>query len=194
MTKKLTLIAIALLAIAPFANAALVSSTQGSLFRMDITGTSATVNAGDTLTIQIFAGSDLAVSSMLNTVLNISKAASVGAITQSNAGSWSTYDATTSVSGAGFNVNVNGTLPADIATGASIYSFTFVTGAAGIVTIDAVSGIWSGSTAVAGSADGYYESGAIYGLPYAQINVVPEPITVALLGLGGLFVARKNKK
>ena len=191
MMKKL-LVLVLVLCVATMANAALISSTQGSLFRMDITGASATVNAGDTLTVQIFAGSDLAVSSMLDTVLNISKAASVGAITQSSAAQWSTYGSSKTAAGAGFNVNVNGTLPADIATGASIYSFTFVTGAAGIVTIDAVSGLWSGSTAVAGPADGYYESGAIYGLPYAQVNVVPEPITVALLGLGGLFIRRRN--
>ena len=77
-----------------------------------------------------------------------------------------------------------------------VYSISFVADGAGTVTIDAESGTWSGNVAVVGPADGAYDGETpayeIYGLPYAEITVIPEPMTVLLLGLGGLFLRRRK--
>ncbi len=52
----------------------------------------------------------------------------------------------------------------------------------------------TGLVAAVGINDGFYGSGAQYGLPYATINVVPEPATMALLGLGGLLMRKRRKQ
>lgn len=192
--KKLVILML-VFGLAVSANAALVSSTQGYYFRMDITGPTATPNVGDTLTVEIFAGTDpTGAGTMLNTVLNIDQASSIGAVTISNAGDWSVApNPSTSVAGSGFDVNVNGNpaVVGGIPTGNSIYSVSFVA-VEGVVTVDADAGQWDSLTAVAGVDDGWFSAGAIYGLPYAQVTVVPEPMTIALLGLGGLFLRRKK--
>jgi hypothetical protein len=52
------------------------------------------------------------------------------------------------------------------------------------IIIDPTSGTWDGIPADIGDGDG---------LPYIVLHVVPEPMTVALLGLGGLFLIRRRK-
>lgn len=54
------------------------------------------------------------------------------------------------------------------------------------IIIDAYSGTWNGTVAELGTEDDPT-------LPYAAIHVIPEPMTIALLGLGGLFLVRKRK-
>ena len=51
------------------------------------------------------------------------------------------------------------------------------------IVIDPVQGSWNGVFAVAGDADG---------LAYEVLHVIPEPMTIALLGLGGLFLRRRK--
>lgn len=50
--------------------------------------------------------------------------------------------------------------------------------------IDPIDGDWDGTDAVEGATDE---------LPYIALHIVPEPMTVALLGLGGLFLIRRRK-
>ena len=200
--KKL-LIFMLVLGMASMASAVTVPSDQTFYFQMDISGPQADFYTGDTITIDIYAGDTIAVTDMLSTVLNISTAASAGTATISNAGDWGTpptgINLTTTADGSGgFNVNVHGIVAAaGIPTGASIYSVSFVAGAAGTVTIDAASGTWSGWGAAVGPVDGFNDGTTpgyeIYGLPYAQVTVIPEPMTIALLGLGGLALLRRRK-
>ncbi len=194
--KKL-LIFMLVLGMASAASAALVSSTQGYYFRMDITAPATTIVVGDTVTIEIFVGTDpTGTSTMLSTVLNIDAATSAVAPAISNTGDWSWLNpsnGTTADGSGGYNVNVDGTLPSAILpTGSSIYSVSFVANGVGTVTVDATSGSWDALAAAVGINDGFYGSGAIYGLPYASNSVVPEPMTIALLGLGGLFLRRRR--
>lgn len=53
-----------------------------------------------------------------------------------------------------------------------------------IIVIDPVSGDWNFKTAVPGDNEA--------DLGYVEIHVTPEPMTVALLGLGGLFLRRRK--
>jgi hypothetical protein len=57
--------------------------------------------------------------------------------------------------------------------------------ASDIIVIDAYEGTWNGVVAQLGPEDL---------LPFAVIHVIPEPMTIALLGLGGLFLVRKRRK
>ena len=191
---KKFLILMLVLCLASAANAVVVSTTQGYYYEMEVSATSSTIDVGDTVTVEISAGTDsTGTSAMLGTILNISAASSATVATISNSGDWSVAPVpTTTASGGGYNVNVSGTpLTTGIPTGNSIYTVTFVA-VAGNVTIDATGGNWDGFTAAVGIDDGQYEYGAIYGLPYAQVTVVPEPMTIALLGLGGLFLRRRK--
>jgi hypothetical protein len=52
------------------------------------------------------------------------------------------------------------------------------------IIIDPVSGAWLGVYASPGPDDN---------LPYVVLHVIPEPMTIALLGLGGLFLLRRRK-
>jgi len=56
--------------------------------------------------------------------------------------------------------------------------------ASSYIIIDANGGYWDGSNADEGSGDG---------LPYAMIHVIPEPMTMSLLGLGGLALIRRRR-
>ena len=133
-------------------------------------------------------------------VLNIDAATSAAVATISNAAHWSVEPtvanlglSTTADGSGGYNVYVHGSpVTAGIPTYASIYTVSFVANGAGTVTVDATSGQWDGLVAIPGINDGFYGSGAIYGLPYAQITVIPEPMTIALLGLGGLLLRRRK--
>ena len=51
--------------------------------------------------------------------------------------------------------------------------------------IDPIDGTWDGTDASVGAGDE---------LPYIALHIVPEPMTVALLGLGGLFLIRRRNK
>lgn len=190
MKKLLALVLI--LAMASSASAVL-TSYQGYYMKMVIDAP-AVIGIGDTVGVEIFAGDSADVPEMLNTVLNVDAAASISAITISTTGDWSFLNENNgaTVNGSGYDVFVDGTLPSAIAAGSSIYSFSFTTSGVGTVTIDAVSGSWATFAGAVGPEDGYYEYGAIYGLPYAEITVVPEPMTIALLGLGGLFLRRRR--
>jgi hypothetical protein len=52
-----------------------------------------------------------------------------------------------------------------------------------IIVIDALHGDWDGLDAIPGMEDQ---------LPYAAIHVIPEPMTIGLLGLGGLLLRRRK--
>jgi len=56
--------------------------------------------------------------------------------------------------------------------------------ASDIIIIDPVSGAFNNVYAVPGPDDG---------LPYVELHVTPEPMTIALLGLGGLLLVRRRK-
>ena len=197
MTKLLILMLV--LGMASTASAVVVPSPQTYYFAMDISGPGTDFVTGDTITIDIYAGDTVPVTAMFDTVLNISAAAGIGSITQGSPASWTTYNATTSADGmGGFNVNVNGNqVTAGIPVDALVYSVSFTAGAAGEVIIDATVGNWSGNTAVVGPVDGLYDGVTpayeAYGLPYKSITIVPEPMTIALLGLGGLVLLRRRK-
>ena len=174
---------------------AVLTEYQGYYFKMGVT-TPTVIYIGDTVSVEILAGTNVGgVSEMIETVLNVSEAATISAITVSIPGDWSASFVSTSASGDGFNANVEGILPLPISAGDSIYSFSFTTLQEGTVTIDAVSGQWHGFTAEPGDGtqgEAYSDFGPPYGLPYAQITVIPEPMTVLLLGLGGLFLRRRK--
>jgi len=53
------------------------------------------------------------------------------------------------------------------------------------IIIDPVLGMWFMDVATPGPDDG---------LPYVVLHVIPEPMTIALLGLGGLFLVRRRRK
>jgi hypothetical protein len=53
------------------------------------------------------------------------------------------------------------------------------------IIIDPYGGNWAGTLADLGPDDQ---------LPYIVLHVIPEPMTIALLGLGGLFLVRKRRK
>ena len=190
------------LGMASTASAVLVSSAQTYYFKMEISapGTETDFFVGDTVTIQLFAGDTIPVTDMLNTVLNISEATSAAVATISRPGDWSVppIPTTTADGGGGWNVNISGApVMAGIPTNASIYSISFVANGAGVVIIDATSGSWSGYDAAVGPVDGLYDGETpayeAYGLPYAEVTIIPEPMTIALLGLGGLFLLRRRK-
>ena len=187
------LLALVLILVMASSASAVLTSYQGYYFEMVIDAP-AVIGIGDTVSVEILAG-DSVVSEMLSTVLNVDAGATVSALTVSIPGDWSWLNSgngTASDGGDGYNVSLDGTVPEAIAAGDSIYSFSFTTLEAGTVTIDAVSGSWSTFAAAVGIDDAWYSSGAQYGLPYAQITVVPEPMTIALLGLGGLFLRRRR--
>jgi len=187
MKKLLALVLV--LAVASSASAVPIS-LQGYYFEMVIDAP-AVIYPGNTVSVEIFAG-EAAVPEMLSTVLNVSAAASISAITISNPGAWSWLNENNgaTASGDGYNVFVDGTLPAAIASGESIYSFSFTMLAVSTFTIDAVSGSWGTFAGAVGPDDAWYSAGAQYGLPY--VIVVPEPMTLCLLGLGGLFLRRRR--
>jgi hypothetical protein len=157
------------------------------------------VVVGDTISVEIFAGDSVIASPILNTVLNVSDAASASNFALTTTSDWSYQDPTNGISSdgsGGYDVKVSGNLNAGkVPIDQSIYSFQFVTDAVGTVVIDAVSGNWSTYTAVVGQAgEAYYDTyGTVGGLPYAEITVVPEPMTIVLLGFGSLFLLRRRK-
>ena len=158
------------------------------------------VLVGDTISVEISAGDSVQAAPILNTVLNVSDAASASNFVLADASTnWDYQDPTNGIhsdGSGGYDVKVSGTLlTGKIAVNDLIYSFKFVTDALGIVVIDAVSGNWTTYTAVVGQAGeaSYDTYGVTGGLPYAEITVVPEPMTVLLLGLGGLFLRRRRK-
>jgi len=203
--KKL-LIFMLVLGMASTASAVLVPSTQTFYFQMEISAPGTDFEIGDTVTIDIYAGDTAAVTDMLGTVLNISEATSAAVATISSSAHWNIEPVvppdgtltTTADGGGGWNVNVSGLVATvGIPTNDLIYTVTFVANGAGVVIIDAASGTWSGYEAVVGPVDGLYDGETpayeAYGLPYAEITVIPEPMTIALLGLGGLFLLRRRK-
>ena len=90
------------------------------------------------------------------------------------------------VNGAGFDVKVDaifGDTPFAPPIAGDIVSFTFT--ATGGTTIDPHFGVYNGdgvnNSAIPGTGD-----------TYGVITLVPEPMTIALLGLGGLFLRRRK--
>ena len=192
---KKVLVLTLVLAMASLASAVVTTTSQGYYFEMEITTPSVALTAatGDIVSVEIFAGTS-GVSEMLDTVLNVSEVASISALSVTAGNPWSFLNVSNGMtaSGSGYNVNVDGTLTAAITAGNSIYSFNFIAGPVGTVTVDATGGSWHGFPAAAGADDAWYSSGALYGLPYAQVTVIPEPATIVLLSLGGLLLRRKK--
>ena len=110
------------------------------------------VMVGDVITVEIFAGDSVQAAPILETVLNVSGAASASNFNLSTPGDWAYIDPTNGISSdgfGGFDVKVSGALSAGkVPINESIYSFKFTTLEVGVVTIDAVSGNWSTFTAV----------------------------------------------
>ena len=193
------LIFMLVLGLASSASAVLQTSDQTYYFQMETSASGVGFGTGDTITIEIFTGDTQAVTDMLETVLNIDSAASASVAVISNPGDWSTapIPTTTPDGSGGYNVNISGAIAiGGIAVDTSLYTVQFVGGGPGTVTIDAVSGTWSGWPAVVGPVDAFNDGTTpgyeVYGLPYDQI-VIPEPMTIALLGLGSLFLLKRRK-
>lgn len=73
-----------------------------------------------------------------------------------------------------------------------LYTFSFTTGASGTVTLDDVA--MTGIPPWGGAPTGYNTkfNTTVVDMAAATYNVVPEPVTMGLLALGGLFIRRKK--
>jgi len=165
---------------------ALVAS-YASAVSIDVTGSTAAagkVNKGDTLTVkwtdttEIFGG----FSSM---VLNVSQG-TFGSFTFAPI-TWILSNSMTAVNGAGFDVTVDASgfpIPANTGT---LFTLVFQ------VPQTAVGKVNLAVTGGSFNTNGFDEIFAGAGSPTASLDVVvPEPVTLVLLGLGGLFLRRRK--
>jgi len=171
---------------------AAVSIASAGLYDVNITVDGVAWTAGDVLagsTIGVELRADSAVSIMGDTVVNINRGINYSTLSVTNPTYYTVVaTASTTANGAGFDVNFDAVVDGIPALG-SIYSFSFVA-VEGLTVIDSVAGTWGSMGAVPGQTDTYGEG---WGLAYEEINVVvPEPMTMALLGLGGLFLRRRS--
>jgi hypothetical protein len=170
MKTKLTLIAIALLAIAPLANAGFTMTPTGSgaagVYTISIDAADITLNGYLVIAVQgtgVLSNFALSADAPVNSSLN-----------------GNTVDSEVAFLGQG---EVYGVADFALAPAVPVYK----------------NGTWLTATltGVAGDVVKSYSSADL--VEFTEIgsftvNAIPEPITVALMGLGGLFVARKNKK
>ena len=178
--KKLVILMVMIISTASFAN---------PWFDWTVSA-SGDVALGTTVDVQIIAGSTVPANTFVDATLNVSGGSFVASQVFGGDG-WLTVSLVQSVKGDGFDLVLNGqaagTTP-PVAAGEVIYEFSFTADVMGLVVVDAASGQWANTAGVA--APGSEEVGGF--LPYAEFNVIPEPMTVLLLGMGGLFLRRRK--
>jgi len=77
-----------------------------------------------------------------------------------------------------------------VAAGVALYSFTWTATAEGVFLFSTNDNSATFTTTSIGFADGTFTGNA--GIGSESITVIPEPISIALLGLGGLFIRRRK--